>query len=100
MPIKDALKLKDHVCSIQDHTFVLRRPSVADLAQAVAEAKQGDPHFSCWLVFNHLVEDGKPVFDNQEEVLSCDGGLINFLVNEIDRLYGESQDLTRPASKS
>jgi len=100
MSIKNALTLKNHVCSIQDHTFTLRRPSVADLAQAVSEAAKGDPHFSCWLVFNHLVEDGKPVFDTQDEVLACDGGLINFLVAEIDRLYGESQDLTRPVSKS
>lgn len=100
MSIKNALALRNHTCQAEGHTFVLRRPSIADLAEAVVQAKAGDPHFSCWLVFNHLVEDGKPVFDSPQEVLTCDGSLITYLVDQIDSLYGEVQDLTRPASKS
>jgi len=98
MSIKNALQLKNHTCQAEGHTFVLRRPSIADMAEAVVQAKQGDPGFSCWLVMNHLVEDGKPVFDTPEEVLACDGSLINFLVSEIDGLY--DVDLTRQPSKS
>jgi len=100
MSIKNALALRNHTCQAEGHTFVLRRPSVADLAEASVQAKQGDPGFSAWLVFNHLVEDGKPVFDSPEEVLQCDASLVTFLVDQIDRLYGEPQDLTRQPSKS
>jgi hypothetical protein len=98
MSIKNALALRNHTCQAEGHTFVLRRPSIADMAEAVVQAKQGDPGFSAWLVMNHLVEDGKPVFDTPEEVLACDGSLINFLVTEIDGLY--DVDLTRQPSKS
>ena len=100
MSIKLALALRNHTCSVQGHTFILRRPSVADLAEAVAEASKGDPHFTCWLIANHLLEDGKPVFEDPQEVLQCDGTLIQFLVGEIDKLYGEGSDLQTPVSKS
>jgi len=98
MNIKDALSLKPVVVTAGEHSFTLRRPSVADLAQAVEESKKAEPHFTCWLIANHLVEDGKPIFDSPEEVLACDASLITFLATKLDEIYSEVPQV--PASKS
>lgn len=87
MSIKDALLLKNHTVEYQGNMFTFRRPSAADMIEAVERAKSNQ--FVSWMVMNHLIEDGKPVFTTLEEVLECDGRTIFFLASEIDKLYGE-----------
>ena len=92
MSIKEALALKDVVYTIGENTFTLRRPSVADLVEAVEQSKNSPNQFVAWLVYNHLVEDGKLAFDNVEQVMLCDGILIDLLATRIDKLYGEGKN--------
>jgi hypothetical protein len=91
MSIKDALARKDVVVVVGGHSFTLRRPSVADLVEATEQSKKPET-FVVWMVMNHLIEDGKPVFINVEEVLECDGNMIEAIAVEIDKLYGEGRD--------
>ena len=92
MSIKEALTLKNKVVQIGGHTFTLRRPSVADLVEAVEQSKKSPSTFMAWLVYNDLVEDGKLVFDNVEEVLASDGVTVEAISAEIDKLYGAGLD--------
>ena len=56
------------------------------------ESKKSPSTFMAWLVYNHLVEDGKLVFDNVEEVLASDGVTVEAISAEIDKLYGAGLD--------
>lgn len=88
MSIKDALKLKNHTVTIQGNEYTFRRPSCADMIEAMEQNK--DKNFAAWLVFTHLLDlDNKPFFATLEEVLEADGITIMVLANEIDKLYGE-----------
>lgn len=92
MSIKEALALKNIDVVIGEHTFTLRRPSVADLIEATEQSKIAPKEFVAWLVYNHLVEDGKLAFDSVEQVLLCDGILIDAIATHIDKLYGEGKN--------
>lgn len=92
MGIKDALLRKDVVVVVGGHSFTLRRPSVADLIQASEQIKTDPTTFMAWMVKEHLIEDGKPVFLNIDEVMECDGNMVEALAMEIDKLYGEGRD--------
>lgn len=87
MSIKDALLLKNHTVEYQGIVFTFRRPSAADMIEAIEKSKTDE--FVPWMVMNHLIEEGKPVFNTLEEVLECDGRTVFFLASEIDKLYGE-----------
>jgi hypothetical protein len=92
MSIKDALARKDVVVEIGGYSFTLRRPSVADIIEATEQSAKEPKHFVAWLVMNHLIEDGKPLFTSIQEVLDSDGNMVEALAAEIDRLYGEGRD--------
>jgi hypothetical protein len=92
MSLRDALALKNKVVVLDGTEVTLRRPSVADLAEATQQAKNPD-NFAAWLVFRHLLaENGKPYFDKIEEVYECDGYFVELIAVEVDRLYGEGRD--------
>lgn len=92
MSIKEALALKNVVVVIGEHTFTLRRPSVADLIEAAEQSKKSPNTFLAWLVYNHLIEDGKPLFSSVEEVMLCDAVVAEVIGREVDKLYGEGRD--------
>jgi len=94
MSLKDALSLKNKVVEIDGVTVNLRRPSLADLAMAI-EMSEKSSNFTAWLVFNHVMEDGKQYFQSEDDVLKCDGVFVEKIANEIDLLYGEGRDLPR-----
>jgi hypothetical protein len=90
MSLRDALALKNVHCKIGELEFQLRRPSVADLAEASDIAKNKPNDFACWMICNHLLEpNGDKVFQSLEQVKSCDAALVEQICNEIDKLYGE-----------
>lgn len=92
MSLKDALTLKNKEVVIDGTPVTLRRPSVADLAEAVQQAKTPDT-FAAWLVYNHLLaENGKLYFSNIQEVFDCDGHFAELIAIEVDKLYGEGRD--------
>lgn len=94
MSLKDALTLKNKNVVIDGTPVTLRRPSLADLAEATIQAKNPD-NFAAWLVFNHLLnEEGKPFFNNVQEVFDCDGIFAELIALEVDKLYNEGRDLS------
>lgn len=92
MSIKDALLRKNVVVVVGEHSFTLRRPSVADLIQASEQMKTDPSTFVAWLVKEHLIENEIPVFLDIDEVMGCDGNMVEALAMEIDKLYGEGRD--------
>lgn len=90
MSLRDALALKNVACVIGDMKCQIRRPSVADLAEATQVLKDSPEKFSCWLVYNHLLEEnGERVFTSIEQVYNSDLSLVELIAAEIDKLYGE-----------
>jgi hypothetical protein len=95
MSLKDALALKNVEVECNGTKIQLRRPSLADLADVYVKSKEDGVNFTAWLVYNHLLEDNKQFFNSLEEVLKCDGLMIEKIAMEIDKLYSEgskSQD--------
>lgn len=93
--LKDALSLKNKEVELEGTKMTLRRPSLADLADVYVKSKEDGVNFTAWLVYNHLLEDGKQYFSSPDEVLKCDGLMIEKIAMEIDKLYSEgskSQD--------
>lgn len=72
---------------------VLRRPSIADLLEAIDISGNPKIHFVSWTVFNHLLEGNKPMFSSLDEVMQCDFHLVEKIGKEIDILYAEGRDL-------
>lgn len=93
MSLRDALKLTNKVVEVDGMEVVLRRPSIADLVEAIEVS--GDPkiHFVSWTVLNHLLEGNKPMFSSLDEVMICDFRLVEKIGKEIDILYNEGRDL-------
>lgn len=92
MSLKDALLLKNKKVVIDGTEVLLRRPSVADLAEAHIQAKTPDT-FAAWLVFNHLLdENNNKFFQDINEVFGCDGVFTELIAIEVDKLYGEGRD--------
>lgn len=92
MSLKDALTLKNHKVVVDGTEVLLRRPSVADLAEAHIQTKKPET-FAAWLLVNHLLdENGNKFFSNIEEVFDCDGRFAELICLEIDKLYGEGRD--------
>jgi hypothetical protein len=90
MSLRDALALKNVACVIGDFKCQLRRPSVADLAEAQEVLKNTPDKFMGWLVYNHLLEEnGEPVFTSIDQVLGSDLQLVELIAVEIEKLYGE-----------
>jgi hypothetical protein len=90
--LKEALRMQPKTVKVGDLELTLRRPSLVDFAVACEKAKENEAMFSYWLVYNHLLDAGKPVFKTPEEVLECDVKLITDIAAEIDKLYGEGRD--------
>lgn len=89
MNLKEALTLKNKEIEINGIKMTLRRPSVADLAEATNIAKSGTVNLTAWLVTHHLLENGSPVFTSVEEALNYDGVMLEQIALEIDKLYSE-----------
>lgn len=89
MSLKEALSLKNKEVEVEGIKITLRRPSLADLAEAVNIAKSGNISLTAWLVFNHLLENNSPVFASPEEALNYDGLILEKIALEVDKLYSE-----------
>lgn len=90
--LKEAMKMRPKTVKVGDLELTLRRPSMLDFANAAEEAKKNEAGFAYWLVWNHLIENDKRVFDTVDEVVECDVKIIQDIAAEIDKLYGEGRD--------
>lgn len=92
MSIRDALALKDATVELSFATVTLRRPSAADVVEVTQVATTDASRLYAHLVWRHLVEDGKPVFESIDDVLRADGVRVLEIGRAAERLYGEGRD--------
>ena len=92
MSIRDTLLLTDHEYMLGTVVYRLRRPSALDLIEALEVSKNEPSRLHAWLVLRHLVENGKPVFENIEQVLACDAAKISLLAQAAEKMYAEGRD--------
>lgn len=97
MSISDALSLKPVQRQLADGTpYWLRRPTAADLIDAIEFSKASPERLHAWLVWKHLmdVENGilEPVFGSIEEVMRSSATTVATIGAEAERLYSEGRD--------
>jgi len=92
MNLREALLLKDAEFQLSNGiTATLRRPSALDLVEVIEIAKEKPAEVPFLLVYKHLMDNGKPFFNNPEEVKNADGKLVNEIFTKIEELYGEGR---------
>jgi len=92
MNLREALLLKDAEFQLSNGiTATLRRPSALDLVEVIEIAKEKPTEVPFLLVYKHLMDNGKPFFNNPEEVKNADGKLVNEIFTKIEELYGEGR---------
>jgi hypothetical protein len=92
MNLREALLLKDAEFQLSNGiTITLRRPSALDLVEVIEVAKEKPNEVPFILVHKHLLENGKPFFNNADEVKNADGKLVNEIFAKIEELYGEGR---------
>lgn len=93
MSIRDSMLRKDAKIVLSDGTeFTASRPSALDLIEAIEYQTKHPESFGAWLVFRHLKEDGKPVFNAVDEVINdCDAFMVLTVASHIEQLYNEGK---------
>jgi hypothetical protein len=92
MSIRDALTLKPKTVEIDGQAVTLKRPSALDLLEALEESKRAPERLYLWLVWRHLIEDGRPVFASADEVAGCDARMVQLIGKQCELLYEEGRD--------
>lgn len=78
---------------LQGVAFKLRRPTVADLAEALHVNATTPGDANAWMIWRHLLtEAGVPVFATVEHAKDCPLALATRLVPLIEGLYAEGRD--------
>lgn len=92
MNLREALLLRDAELQLSNGIAItLRRPSALDLVEVIELAKEKPNDVPFVLVYKHLIENGKPFFNNVDEVKISDGKLVNEIFSKIEELYGEGR---------
>jgi len=92
MSIRDALALTEKTVEIRGHVVTLRRPSALDLMEALEVSRTQPDRLYLWLVFRHLVENGRPVFASADEVAGADAVMVQLIGRACEVLYEEGRD--------
>lgn len=93
MTIRDALLLRNTFAELSFGAVVLRRPSAADVIEAMDVSTKSPNHLYAHLVWRHLLDEtGAPAFDSLERVLQCDGARVLEIGRAAERLYAEGRD--------
>jgi hypothetical protein len=73
--------------------FELRRPTVADLAEALHVNATTPTDANPWMLKRHLLtENGVPVFASIDDARNCPLALATLLIPLIEGLYAEGRD--------
>lgn len=91
--IRAALRLEHKPVEVGGVRFLLRRPTVADLAAATS-AHENDPQGAngFMLAAHVLDEQGLPVWADAQDAQSCPLHLAHGLVKAVEGLYAEGRD--------
>jgi hypothetical protein len=93
MTIRDALLLRHATVDTSFGVVTLRRPSAADVIEAMDVSAKAPGHLYAHLVWRHLLDEtGAPAFDSLERVLQCDGTRVLEIGRAAERLYAEGRD--------
>jgi hypothetical protein len=93
MSLAAALRLEHKPVERDGVRFLLRRPTVADLAEALEQNERDPKRANVWLLRSHVLnEQGVPVFADEAAAAQCPLALGRWLVAEVEGLYGEGRD--------
>lgn len=91
--ITDILELKPFPFDINGAACFLKRPTLADLVDAISANERGPAFAKAWALHRHLLDaDGLPVFASVDDALRMPAGAAAKAVQAIEALYGEGQD--------
>jgi hypothetical protein len=93
MSIRDALLLRNATAELSFGTVTLRRPSAADVIEAMQVSASTPERLYAHFVWRHLLdESGRQAFDSVERVLEQDGVRVLEIGRACEKLYGEGRD--------
>ena len=90
--IRDALTLRPATVEVAGCSVQLRRPSAADLVEAIEVSQNMPTKLHAWLAWRHLLENGAPVFASLEQALEADGLTVAAIGKAAEALYSEGRD--------
>ena len=91
--ISDILELKPVPLDLNGAPCFLKRPTLADLVDAISANERGPGFAKAWALHRHLLDaEGGPVFKSVEDALSMPAGLAAKAVQAIEALYSEGSD--------
>jgi len=87
------LNSEPHSVVVKGVAFKLRRPTVADLAEALHVNATAPTDANAWMLKRHLLtENGVPVFASIDDAKNCPLALATRLIPMIEGLYAEGRD--------
>ncbi len=91
--ISDILELKPVPFDLNGAPCFLKRPTLADLVDAISANERGPAFAKAWAIHRHLLDgDHAPVFASAEEALRMPAGAAAKAVQAIEALYSEGSD--------
>lgn len=93
MTIRDALLLRNATVQLSFGAVTLRRPSAADVIEAMDVSTKNPERLYAHFVWRHLLdESGRQAFDSVAAVLEQDGVRVLEIGRACEALYGEGRD--------
>lgn len=72
---------------------LLKRPSLADLIDAVAINERGPAYAKAWALHRHLLDErGDPLFATVDDAMKAPAGMASKAIAAIEDLYSEGAD--------
>lgn len=91
--IRAILKCEPVACEILGFKVLLKRPTVADLLDAIEVTAKDPGNVKPWTLHRHLLDgDGAPVFPTVEDARCCPAHFGAEACAEIEKLYNEGRD--------
>ena len=91
--IRSILECKPVPCEIKGFHFLLKRPDVADLLDAIEVSAKDPKNVKPWTLHRHLLDgDGEPIFPDIQSARLCPAHLGAEACERIEQLYNEGRD--------
>lgn len=91
--IRAILALEHKPFELNGAACLLKRPTLADLVDAVSANEQGPVFSKAWALHRHLLDPtGSPVFSTVDEAMRAPAGIAAKAVAAIEALYSEGSD--------
>ena len=91
--IRDIINLEPKCCEFEGLPFKLRRPSAADLIDALAYARDNPDATLAWMCWRHCLDnEGNLLFATIDAAMNADADFIVRVGKMAEAMYGEGRD--------